>query len=135
MAAYVSREVIGKKFPGKFPPISLIVFLHSFLTKHFVHKWGWGDGGGGGGINPSRMKNFDMSRMTKCSHLKKKSKNQRNKRCLATDFHHETRDLEGRIPSKSLMKRVVCKYRASLEFESTSNDLRANTPTVTSVPF
>ena len=52
--------------PGIFAPISLIVFLNSLFTKYFVHKWGKDVH-----VNAPRMKNFEMSRMAQCSHLRK----------------------------------------------------------------
>ena len=52
--------------PGIFAPISLILFLNSFFTKYFVLKWGEDVH-----VNPPRMKNFEMSRMAQCSHLRK----------------------------------------------------------------
>ena len=66
----------GKFPPRKFPlgispppppPISLIAFLHHFLTKYFVHNWAENVH-----VHPPRMKNFDMFRTAQCSHLRKK---------------------------------------------------------------
>ena len=81
--------------PGIFPPISLIVFLNSFFTKYFVHKWGERKGRDGGGRGFGRGENVHVhppwmicpERLNVPTWVKIAIISV-NYRCVATDFHH-----------------------------------------------